>query len=352
VTVWDTVLFTNELDLLELRLQVLGSVVDRFVIVEARSTFTGLPKALNFRANEQRFAPWADQIAYLPVDLDPVADSPWDREHQQRAAQRSGLTDLQPNDLLLVGDVDEIPFPHIVRFLSEQLEEPTRLWQRQTLYRANWVVDKPWPEGTFACRGKHQDNPMVAHMLGRTVSSWGRYKEHYLPDAGWHFCFLGNEQNVQLKLASFSHQELNRERDRSMEHLTRLMAYRVDVGGRRLLSVQQPGELDRIQQLLRGLRPDLFDFTVGPPKIRRRAARSWVWARRWRGLAQGFVDWGDRRIDRSGAAAFAFVALCALLDLAREAPRGLRSTLSAVRRRKSVVRVVASSDTKSHPTQQ
>src|SRR3954451_15765755 len=141
VTVWDAILFSNELDLLALRLEVLGPVVDRFVIVEATSTFTGLPKPLNFQAHLSRFAPWKDRIVYTPVHLNPAADSPWDREREQRSAVRSALTDVEPDDLLLIGDVDELPRPRIVKALSEELQEPTRLCQRHALYRGNWILD-------------------------------------------------------------------------------------------------------------------------------------------------------------------------------------------------------------------
>ena len=43
MTIFDTFTFYNELDLLELRLIILGDVVDHFVINEANITFTGIP---------------------------------------------------------------------------------------------------------------------------------------------------------------------------------------------------------------------------------------------------------------------------------------------------------------------
>ena len=44
----DTILFYNELDMLEFRLMELDSVVDKFVIVEATKTFSGNKKPLYF----------------------------------------------------------------------------------------------------------------------------------------------------------------------------------------------------------------------------------------------------------------------------------------------------------------
>lgn len=46
--VFDAVLFSNELDILEIRYREFLAYVDRFVILEANATFTGIPKALSF----------------------------------------------------------------------------------------------------------------------------------------------------------------------------------------------------------------------------------------------------------------------------------------------------------------
>ena len=54
--VFDVFTFYNELDLLELRMEILGDVVDYFVINEATITFTGNEKPLYFQENKERFA--------------------------------------------------------------------------------------------------------------------------------------------------------------------------------------------------------------------------------------------------------------------------------------------------------
>ena len=57
--IYDCFTFFNELDLLEIRLNVLRDVVDRFVLVEAGETHTGKRKPLYFRENAARFAAFA-----------------------------------------------------------------------------------------------------------------------------------------------------------------------------------------------------------------------------------------------------------------------------------------------------
>ena len=62
--VLDAVLMSNELDLLEIRLNELDSVVDYFLIVESNATFTGLPKETYFGKNRERFAQFEHKIVY------------------------------------------------------------------------------------------------------------------------------------------------------------------------------------------------------------------------------------------------------------------------------------------------
>lgn len=62
--VLDAVLMSSELDLLEIRLNELDSVVDYFLIVESNATFTGLRKETHFALNRDRFSKFQHKIVY------------------------------------------------------------------------------------------------------------------------------------------------------------------------------------------------------------------------------------------------------------------------------------------------
>ena len=70
----DAISFFSELDLLELRLNELDSVVDRFVIVEATRTHKGDLKPMYYAENKPRFAQWEDKIVHVPVGDLPTGD--------------------------------------------------------------------------------------------------------------------------------------------------------------------------------------------------------------------------------------------------------------------------------------
>jgi hypothetical protein len=60
--IYDTFLFNGELDLLEIRLNILNDYVDQFVIVEAATTFTMDPKELYYENNKEGLPHYCDII--------------------------------------------------------------------------------------------------------------------------------------------------------------------------------------------------------------------------------------------------------------------------------------------------
>ena len=113
--VYDCFTFFNELDLLEIRLNVLKDVVDRFVIVEAEETHTGKPKPAYFAENRARFAAFADKIIYRNIGRFPPGHGAWWNENYQRNEIAKCLTGAADDDDILISDLDEIPDPAVVR---------------------------------------------------------------------------------------------------------------------------------------------------------------------------------------------------------------------------------------------
>jgi beta-1,4-mannosyl-glycoprotein beta-1,4-N-acetylglucosaminyltransferase len=66
--IYDGFLFFNELDLLEIRLNVLNDVVDYFILVEASVTHQGTPKSFIFEENKNRFSKFLDKIIHIKID--------------------------------------------------------------------------------------------------------------------------------------------------------------------------------------------------------------------------------------------------------------------------------------------
>jgi len=110
----DAFTYNGEDDLLKIRLEFLYDFVDKFVIVEADKTFTGIKKQKKY--NPDSFGLWAKKISYhFILDLSENPPSPWDNEIAQRNALSLGFCDLDDADIIILSDLDEIPSPDAIR---------------------------------------------------------------------------------------------------------------------------------------------------------------------------------------------------------------------------------------------
>lgn len=200
--VFDTLIFCDELDLLEARLVELDKVVYRHVLVEAPVTFQGTPKPLYFLENRERFAPWKDKIIHVTADLDGLPDH-WAREDASREATRQGLGELGDDDILLLSDADEIPNPDFIQHAPGRL-----MFMRHHVMAAN-LLDVGWWAGTAGTLGR-SPFPSMQHFRNRQAGE----NRPFLANAsgfpvitGWHFSWLGGPEAMRAKVHSFSHPE-------------------------------------------------------------------------------------------------------------------------------------------------
>ena len=126
--VFDCFTFFNELELLELRLESYYDIVDRFVIVEADKTHANIPKPFNFLENIDRYQKYLPKIKYvMDTSVVPYAGAEdWSIENNQRNSIMKGLDEAEPDDLILISDVDEFPNPEILKTLIESFCDPSK----------------------------------------------------------------------------------------------------------------------------------------------------------------------------------------------------------------------------------
>lgn len=200
--VFDLLLMYNEVDFLEIRLHTLKDVVDWFVIVEADTTFTGLPKPLFLEENWDRFKDFHHKIIHKVIEdkIDSAWSHEWFLRNQLLDAAKEG--DPQQGDMIIVSDLDEIPRPEIITMLKGCVY-PTRttLYTRFFAYSYQWRHWRQWdhPQVT-EYRGEDTMEPESLRAIPGEVDSTD------IMDAGWHCssCFKTIKQ-VEDKLEGFSH---------------------------------------------------------------------------------------------------------------------------------------------------
>ena len=69
--VYDIFSFNNELDMLDIRLNILDPYVDKFVLVEANTTFSGVDKPFYYEENKKQFEKFHDKIIHYKIDRSP-----------------------------------------------------------------------------------------------------------------------------------------------------------------------------------------------------------------------------------------------------------------------------------------
>lgn len=210
--VYDCFTFFNELDLLEIRLQELYDTVDYFVIAEANMSHSGNPREYCLLANWERFKPWHDKIRYLQIDDFPVTNNSWVREKFQRIALQRGLTDMAPEDLIIISDLDEIPRADIIDLIKVDKNNYERYVLRVPLFRYKFNFLK-WHQPVV--------NPQMIVTRAHAFTNPEKERDYthawlppapdvvHLDHAGWHFSYLGNDSNAVHKLQNFAHTEQN-----------------------------------------------------------------------------------------------------------------------------------------------
>jgi beta-1,4-mannosyl-glycoprotein beta-1,4-N-acetylglucosaminyltransferase len=193
----DAILLNDELDILELRLQTLDSVMDRFVVVESTVEFSGRPKPLYYEENKSKFAAWKDKICHIKVtDTPDSGDNRWAREHFQRNAILRGLEQFKNHDAVFMSDVDEIPDLEAVR-----KNRHGGYRQVYSMYYVNAVcTDENWVGTTCAYCSEYR------HVSPQKVRN-DRYVLPAVYPGGWHFAYLMSLEQMHHKLGAFAHAE-------------------------------------------------------------------------------------------------------------------------------------------------
>ena len=245
--IYDCFSFFNELDLLEIRLNTLDKVVDKFILAESPLTHTGNPKPLYYAENKERFSKFNDRIVHIVVDDFPTMpdDMPtrekaWTRENWQRNAIVRGLPkDIKEDDVLLISDLDEIPSPEYVKKAVSNPIGVTRLDLKAYCFFINLRnVSYPiWNNGTRVLTWRTFNNPQtyansnyteccVATVNQGPSATRVRFlkPDKILKPAGWHFSYLGGVEAIQRKMKSIAHTEFDTDERASLENIrNRLM---------------------------------------------------------------------------------------------------------------------------------
>jgi beta-1,4-mannosyl-glycoprotein beta-1,4-N-acetylglucosaminyltransferase len=243
--IYDCFAFFNELDVLDIRLNELNDIVDRFVLVESNTTYSGRPKEYNFENNKHLFEKFLPKIEYIKIDspckiginmsssnFDDFNRDAWVNENDQRNSCMFGLSEAKDNDIIMISDLDEIPNKHCLPKVFNELDnEPIVLVQEFIYYYLNCGIIfegtnkiAPW-YGTVVIKWQDLMNTLP-QILRNTIHSLKRFESEH---AGWHYSFMGGPDKIKQKIESFAHVEYNSENFLNIEKITKAINNGIDV---------------------------------------------------------------------------------------------------------------------------
>ena len=228
--IFDCFMYFDEDTVLELRLNVLDKFIDYFVIVESTFTHKGDKRKLKF--DIKKFSKFKDKIIYLVYDLEPkniekILESDDEtkksikyifnaayRENGQRNFISNGLKDAQPNDLILISDVDEIP--NLENFDYQNFNEKIIIFKQDMFYyKFNLKMPNLIWSGTKGCRKKDLLSPQWLRNVKDKKYSFYRLDAYFsktkymdiafVSNGGWHFSNLKSAKEIEYKLRSYLH---------------------------------------------------------------------------------------------------------------------------------------------------
>jgi hypothetical protein len=225
----DCFTFLNEFELLEIRLRHLWDFVDKFVIVEADHTHRQTPKPFNFRSRMKDFAWAASKVIYIPYHfpIERLLPEPWTYENDQRNAIALAFEELSPDDIVMVGDLDELPSHHGMQVVFDAIKKGDQrhyaLLQKFHLYTFDCrrLKERDWPS-TVICLRKNIPSPQWLRSL--------RYSFVHIPNGGHHFSYLtADPQAVLYKLGAWAHAELDKPEWHNANYVTNQMTSAKDL---------------------------------------------------------------------------------------------------------------------------
>ena len=230
--IYDCFMFFDEELLLDLRLNILDKYVDKFIVTEATYMHSGKSKKLNFDIN--KFSKFKEKIIYNVIDKQPsnlvsinkeddkettgkkLINNSNKREHYQREMALESLNDADPNDIILINDVDEIPNLKNVDFMKVN-KKLIIFKQKMFCYKFNLLYEGICWHGSRACKKKDfispqwlRDTKHKKYPMWRLDTLFSKIKYssiHYVENGGWHFTNIKTPEDIEKKYLNFLHHQ-------------------------------------------------------------------------------------------------------------------------------------------------
>lgn len=220
--IFDTFMYNGEEDILDIRLNTLDPVVDKFIFIESPTSHSKLPRKLEYPKQKDRFKKFENKINYYVFDYcknDNFLLNDWfgRKVIEDILINKHNLT---TEDTIIHGDLDEIPRPELLQkiILSDTtIEKPYTFMvdSRQLCLDLELVEERHgrirgnFP-GSILLKGKYlQNNKLywLRQIRANPIIDNKDFKDTFnlIDNAGWHFSYCAGIDKTVDKFKFFCH---------------------------------------------------------------------------------------------------------------------------------------------------
>ena len=228
--IYDCITYFDEPMLFELRLNILNSYVDEFIVSEATFTHSGEKKKINFDKN--KFPKFKNRITHLiskeePKGLFEINDknkhnnslyrlNAAKRIEKQRDQIKTFLKNKNSQDWVIYSDSDEIP--NLKNINLREIKNRVVLFNQNVFhYKFNLLLEDHNWFGSKACRIKDLKSISKLRYIKTKKYPWWRadvlFKDDkfinlkIIDNGGWHFTELKTPKEIYLKHKNDEHHD-------------------------------------------------------------------------------------------------------------------------------------------------
>lgn len=207
----DVFLYDGEREMLSARLDALDGLVDEHIAVFANRTHQGDVSDVHEPA-DVRLSGWyeADLTCFDQLGRGGAGTPEYavrERAHRDSMMTAARWCELEPGDVVLCSDLDEIPSAEGIdgALMAARVvgDDVFVLQQRMHEYALDWLHPQCWL-GTMALCIRSDDWPMTPQEA-RDARGTPRVIE--VANGGWHLSWMGGEEMCERKRSRFSHAE-------------------------------------------------------------------------------------------------------------------------------------------------
>jgi len=196
MAVIDVCTFNGEHELWDIHYNVLKDHVDEFIVIAFDTTFSGKERPITFPDAQNypkaRFIlhtkeVWGKYLKLASTSPNTAGAEHWKTEFAQKESIKDALTHLKDDDIVFIGDVDEVWKPELKGFWGKPAKLKLHVY---TYYLNNLSTEGFW--GTIVAKYEDIQDQCLNHLRTNTHKTDGY--------GGWHFTSIGGPDALHVKL--------------------------------------------------------------------------------------------------------------------------------------------------------